>query len=85
MTKEFNELPNVRVILEHSLRNHTCLTQGTLIPIEFNNKIYELKILKVEPEKSVCIVHADVITDFARPASEFEHHWGEEEEHNEHK
>lgn len=81
LTRAFNELPNVRVILEHSLRNFPCLTEGTLIPVEFNNSIYKLKVLKSEPEKSVCIVHADVVTDFARPLSDFDHHWGEEEEH----
>ena len=82
-TDEFNKLPNPRAILEHSLRQLPCLTEGSVIPIDFNKKVYKLKILKTEPAKLVSIIHADVITDFARPLSDFDHHWGEEEDAHE--
>ena len=81
-TDEFNKLPNPRAILEHSLRQLPCLTEGSVIPIDFNKKLYKLKILKTEPSKLVSIIHADVVTDFARPISDFDHHWGEEEDAN---
>jgi ubiquitin fusion degradation protein 1 len=78
--EDFNRLPNPRVILEHTFRQIPCLTQGTVIPIEFNDTVHFLKVLRTEPERLVSIVHADVSTDFARPISDFDHRWGEEEE-----
>jgi ubiquitin fusion degradation protein 1 len=81
--EQFSNLPNPRVILEHTLRQIPCLTEGSVIPIEFNKIQYFLKVLKTEPAKVVSIVHADVITDFARPLSMFDHHWGEEEDSSE--
>jgi ubiquitin fusion degradation protein 1 len=81
--EQFTALPNPRVILEHSLRQIPCLTEGTIIPIDFNRSRHFLKVLKTEPSKIVSIVHADVSTDFARPLSMFDHHWGEEEDSNE--
>jgi ubiquitin fusion degradation protein 1 len=80
LNEQFNSLPNPRVILEHALRQIPCLTQGIVIPIDFNRQRHFLKILKTEPARSVCIIHADVVTDFARPLSMFDHHWGEEED-----
>lgn len=82
LTSDFNKLTNPKVILEHGLRQIPCLTQGTTIPIEFNNKIYKIKVLKSEPVKITSIIHADVITDFATPLDAFTHQWGEEEEEN---
>ncbi|KAH0789535.1 ubiquitin fusion degradation protein [Histomonas meleagridis] len=73
----FLNLPNPRVILEYSLRQHPCLTQGTILNIEFNNKIYRLKVLKTEPKSAVQILHADVICDFATPVNQFDHKWNE--------
>jgi hypothetical protein len=79
-TEEFNKLPNPRAILEVKLRKIPCLTEDSVLPIEFNSVIYKLKILKTEPSKFVSIIHANVVTEFARPLSMFTHHWGEEEE-----
>ena len=41
----FLRLPNPKVILEYSLRKHPCLTQGTVLNIEFNGKNYKLKVM----------------------------------------
>jgi ubiquitin fusion degradation protein 1 len=79
-TEEFNRLPNPRVVLEFTLRQMPCLTEGSVLPIEFNSNLYHLKVLKTSPQKCVSIIHADVITDFAQPLNTFTHHWGEEEE-----
>ncbi|OHT10315.1 ubiquitin fusion degradation protein [Tritrichomonas foetus] len=73
----FFNIPNPKVVLEFTLRRHPCLTQGTMIPINFNNKSYKLKVLKTEPNRAVQIHRADVICDFATPVSEFDHHWNE--------
>jgi hypothetical protein len=82
-TEDFARLDKPRVILEHSLRDIPVLTEDAVVPIEFNGKIYPLKVLKTEPEKVVSIVRADVITEFAQPISRFDHNWGAEEEANE--
>jgi ubiquitin fusion degradation protein 1 len=75
LDSQFLSLPNPRVILEKSLRQFPCLTKGSIIAIEFNQREYRLKILKTQPADAVCTLHADVICDFAPPVSEFDHHW----------
>ena len=78
----FNKLPNPRIILEHTLRDIPCLTQGSIIDVPFAGNIYQLKVLFLKPEGMVNTIGADVSTQFARPISDFDHHWGEEEEFN---
>lgn len=73
----FLKLPNTKVILEYTLRSHPCLTQGTIINIYFNNKVYKLKVLKTEPQRAVQILRADVVCDFATPVNEFDHKWNQ--------
>ena len=80
--ESFNKLPNPRIILEHYLREIPCLTQGSTIDIKFAGATYPLKVLFLKPDPMVTIISADVITQFARPLCEFDHHWGEEEEIN---
>jgi hypothetical protein len=43
--------------------------------VEFNKRIYKLKVLKTEPARAVASVRADVICEFATPLSEFNHDW----------
>jgi hypothetical protein len=73
--KEFSELPNTRVILEKVLREHPCLTQGTVIPVPFNERCYHLRVLKLDPAKCASAFRADLATDFAPHISEFSHDW----------
>ena len=81
--ESFNKLQNPRVILEHSLRDIPCLTKGSIIEIAFAGTIYKLKVLLLKPDPMVTIISTDVVTQFARPLSDFDHNWGEEEEVNE--
>ena len=76
----FFDLPDFRVILEHCLRQFPCFTQGSIIPIHFNNQIYDIKVLKTEPQKMVSCFHADMVTELAMALDTFDHHWGEEED-----
>ena len=73
----FFKITNQRVVLEHNLRSYPCLTQGTILPIDFNNVVYKLKVLKTEPKNAVLTLKADVICDFAQAADKFDHHWNE--------
>lgn len=79
-SSSFYDLPNYRVILEYCLRQIPCFTQGSIIPVHFHNQVYDLKVLKVEPEKIVSCFHADISTDFANALDTFNHKWGEEED-----
>jgi ubiquitin fusion degradation protein 1 len=73
--KSFSDLPNTRVILEKALREHPCLTQGTVFPVLFNDNKYYLRVLQLEPDKHVSAFRADLATDFAPHVSEFNHGW----------
>ena len=78
-TQHFLELQNPRVILEHSLRYVPCITEGTILEVIFNKVPYQLKVLSVKPKRMACLYMADVMTSFARPLTDFDHHWGEED------
>ena len=71
----FMKLKDTKIVLEHTLRQHPCLTQGTVIPIDFANKRYFLKILKTEPNEGIYTLKADLAVEFAPPETEFTHRW----------
>lgn len=67
---DFLDLTNPKAILEKSLRNVSCLTEGDIIAITYNKKIYEILVMEVKPKspfKAVSIVECDVELDFAPP------------------
>ena len=71
----FMQLKDTKIVLEHTLRQHPCLTQGTIIPIDFAKKRYFLKILKTEPKEGIFTLKADLAVEFAPPETEFTHRW----------
>lgn len=50
-----------------SFRNFACLTIGDIIPISYNQKIYNIKVLETRPANPICIIEADLEVDFAPP------------------
>jgi hypothetical protein len=72
---KFLSLPNPKVILNIALLRYPCLTQGSLILINFGGREYELKVYRTEPAPGVHSWYADVICEFAPPASDFNHRW----------
>ena len=47
--------------LENALRNFTTLTQGDIVSIKYNEKIYELLVMEVKPNgKGISIVETDL-------------------------
>lgn len=65
-----------KVILERHLRSFPILSQGEVIPIEFNGKIYPLKIAKAEPFGGhVITVDTDIAVDFVCPQEDQEDNW----------
>lgn len=67
---EFLDISNPKAVLENTLRSWACLTEGDIIAINYNNKIYEIMVLEVKPphpSKAVSIVECDLELDFAPP------------------
>lgn len=76
---KFLEISNTKVVLEHALRQHPCLTQDSIIPIDFAKNRYFLKVLKTEPKEGIYTLKADIVCDFAPPETEFTHCWNEDD------
>jgi ubiquitin fusion degradation protein 1 len=53
-----------KVILEKHLRSFVVLTQDDVIPVEFNNRIYDLTVMKTEPSDVVETIDTDIAVDF---------------------
>jgi len=64
---DFLDITNVRAVLEKFLRGFACLTTGDMLAINYNDKIYELKVLETKPENAVTIIECDMNVDFAPP------------------
>jgi hypothetical protein len=66
----FLDITNHKSVLERSLRSFSCLTEGDIIAISYNNKVYEILVEEVKPKgpaKAVSIVECDLELDFAEP------------------
>ncbi len=64
---EFIDLTDPRAVLENSLRNYICLTEGETIKIKFGGKWFSIDIKNVEPKSkhnAININDADVEIDF---------------------
>jgi len=64
---DFLDITNPKAVLENALRNFACLTTGDMIAINYNDKVYELKVLETKPQKAVSIIECDMNVDFAAP------------------
>ncbi|KAG9288369.1 hypothetical protein G9A89_021400 [Geosiphon pyriformis] len=67
-TVDFLDISDPKAVLENALRNFATLTQGDIIQISYNNKIYEILVLEVRPRNNgISIVETDLEVDFAPP------------------
>lgn len=64
---DFLEISNPRAVLEHALRNFSCVTKGDVIQIPYNNKNYHFALKEVEPQDAACIIETDCNVDFDAP------------------
>lgn len=64
---DFLDISNPRAVLEHALRNFSCVTKDDIICVPYNNKSYEFKMVDVKPENAVCIIECDCNVDFEAP------------------
>ena len=63
----FIDLPNPRAVLENTLRNYSCLSQGETICVQFNNRNYDLDIIETRPHTAILTVETDLNVDFDAP------------------
>ncbi|CAN6610706.1 ubiquitin fusion degradation protein 1 [Trichomonascus vanleenenianus] len=67
---DFLDITDQKAVLENALRNFSALTVGDLFEINYNDKVYGIKVLEVKPEtstESICVVETDLEVDFAPP------------------
>uniref|UniRef100_A0A4X1UTN6 Ubiquitin recognition factor in ER-associated degradation protein 1 n=1 Tax=Sus scrofa TaxID=9823 RepID=A0A4X1UTN6_PIG len=57
---DFLDITNPKAVLENALRNFACLTTGDVIAINYNEKIYELRVMETKPDKAVSIIECDM-------------------------
>lgn len=64
---DFLEITNPRAVLEHALRNYSCVTKGDVICLPYNNKNYHFELKEVKPQDAACIIETDCNVDFDAP------------------
>lgn len=64
---EFLDITNPKAVLENALRNFACLTQDDVIALNYNDRIYEMRVLEVKPGNAVSIIECDMNVEFAPP------------------
>jgi len=64
---DFLYLDNHKAMLEWVLKSYSVLSVGDTIPLNFNNKVYQLNVLETKPGSAVSIIDSDVSVDFAPP------------------
>ena len=64
---DFLEISNPRAVLEHALRNFSCVTKGDVIKIPYNDKNYHFELKEVLPQDAACIIETDCNVDFDAP------------------
>ncbi|KAI9311985.1 ubiquitin fusion degradation protein UFD1-domain-containing protein [Dichotomocladium elegans] len=68
---DFLDISDPRAVLENALRNFSTLTLGDIIEINYNAKVYAIKVLDVKPNfedhSGISIVETDLEVDFAPP------------------
>ncbi|ORZ01262.1 ubiquitin fusion degradation protein UFD1-domain-containing protein [Syncephalastrum racemosum] len=68
---DFLDISDPKAVLENALRNFSTLTLGDVIQINYNNKVFAIKVLDVKPNfeehSGISIVETDLEVDFAPP------------------
>lgn len=64
---DFLNITNPRAVLEHALRNFSCVTKGDVICIPYNQKKYYFELKEVKPQDAACIIETDCNVDFDAP------------------
>ena len=66
----FLEISDPKAVLEHAFRNFSALTVDDIFSFEYNDEIFEIKVLELKPDlgsKAICTMETDLEVDFAEP------------------
>jgi hypothetical protein len=67
-TSDFLKIEDHKNVLEQNImKNYNALSVGSCITIEYNNRLYDLQIVKLEPEDCVSLYNTDLEVDFLPP------------------
>lgn len=63
----FFDISNSRPVLEYSLRNFDCLTEGDMLQIYYIDQIYDVLVVSTQPARQILIVNCDLNVEFREP------------------
>lgn len=66
----FLDISDPRAVLEKAFRNFAALTKGDVFNFEYNDEVYDVAVLEVQPavgKLGVSMIETDVSVDFAPP------------------
>ncbi|CAB59876.1 Hrd1 ubiquitin ligase complex subunit Ufd1 [Schizosaccharomyces pombe] len=66
----FLDITDHRAVLENALRNFSTLTKSDIFEILYNDQVYQIKVIDVQPDDSrhvVSVVETDLVVDFDPP------------------
>ncbi|KAJ3060597.1 ubiquitin fusion degradation protein, partial [Podochytrium sp. JEL0797] len=65
---DFLEITDPKAVLEKSIGQFACLTQGDIITIKYNARLYDLLIVESKPGgKGIGVIETDLEVDFEAP------------------
>mmetsp|Transcript_22061 Transcript_22061/g.31012 ORF Transcript_22061/g.31012 Transcript_22061/m.31012 type:complete len:446 (+) Transcript_22061:170-1507(+) len=64
---DFLDIANPRAVLEHALRNFSCVTKGDVVCLPHNGRNYHFELKEVKPSDAACIIETDCNVDFEAP------------------
>jgi len=64
---DFLDITDPKAVLENTLSKFQYISTGDIIPIHYNEKTYEVKILEARPASAISIIDSDLVVDFSKP------------------
>lgn len=65
---DFLDVSDPKAVLERAFRSFSTLTQGDIISISYNDKLYDILVMEAKPGgKGISIIETDLEVDFAPP------------------
>lgn len=60
----FFNISDCRAVLEHSLRNIDCLSEGDMLQVRYMNQTFDVLVVSTTPDKHILIVNCDLNVEF---------------------
>ena len=54
---DFLDIADPKAVLENILRGVSCLTEGDIVALHYNNKIFNLRIVETKPNNAIKVIH----------------------------